>query len=88
LISFVDLAGASQDDFAASLNAGDYDRTFVVTPVAMQYTLPPAIMGCMELNWSIFPHLDLDHISESMDAGVLDGLRLGVYTLSRNCVFV
>lgn len=88
LISFVDLAGASQDDFAASLNAGDYARTFVVTPVAMQYTLPPAIMGCMELNWSTFPHLDLDHISESMNAGVLDGLRLGVYTLSRNCVFV
>lgn len=88
LISFVDLAGASQDDFAASLSAGDYDRTFVVTPVAMRYTLPPAIAGCMELNQSIFPHLDLDHISESMEIGVLDGLRLGVYTLSPNCVFV
>lgn len=42
----------------------------------------------MELNQSIFPHLDLDHIPESVNAGVLDGLRLGVYTLSRNCVFV
>lgn len=54
----------------------------------MRYTLPPAITGCMELNQTIFPHLDLDHISESIDAGVLDGLRLGLYTLSRNCVFV
>lgn len=88
LISFVDLAGASQNDFVASLSAGDYDRTFIVTPMAMRYTLSPAIKDCMELNKSIFPHLDLDHISESMDAGVLDGLRLGVYTLSRNCVFV
>ncbi|KAG1819207.1 glycosyltransferase family 22 protein [Suillus subaureus] len=88
LISFVDLAGASQDNFAASLSASDYDRTFVVTPVAMQHTLPPTITGCMELNKSIFPHLDLDHISESIDTGVLDGLRLGVYTLSPNCVFV
>ncbi|KAG1802573.1 glycosyltransferase family 22 protein [Suillus variegatus] len=88
LVSFVDLAGASQDDFAASLSADDYDRTFLVTPVAMRYTLPPAITGCMELNQTIFPHLDLDHISESIDAGVLDGLRLGLYTLSRNCVFV
>lgn len=87
LISFSDLAGASQDDFAASLSA-DYDRTFVVTPMAMRYTLPVAIMGCMELNQSIFPHLDLDHVSESIDAGVLDGLRLGVYTLSRDCVLV
>ncbi|KAG1903671.1 glycosyltransferase family 22 protein [Suillus fuscotomentosus] len=88
LVSFVDLAGASQDDFAASLSADDYDKIFLVTPVAMRYTLPPAITGCMELNQTIFPHLDLDHISESIDAGVLDGLRLGVYTLSRNCVFV
>lgn len=88
LISFIDLAGASQDDLVASLSAGDYDKTFIVTPVAMRYTLPAAIMGCMELNQSIFPHLDLDHISESIDTGVLDGLRLGVYTLSRNCVFV
>lgn len=85
LISFIDLAGASQGDFAASLSAGDYDRTFVVTPVAMQSMLPPAIMNCMELNQSIFPHLDLDHMSESMATGVLDNLRLGVYTLSRNC---
>jgi phosphatidylinositol glycan class Z len=88
LISFVDLAGASQNDFVASLSASDCDRTFVVTPVAMQHTLSPTIKDCMELNQSIFPHLDLDHISESMDTGVLNGLRLGVYTLSHNCVFV
>ncbi|KAG2159341.1 glycosyltransferase family 22 protein [Suillus bovinus] len=87
-VSFIDLAGASRDDFAASLDTGNYDRTFVVTPVAMRYTLPPTITSCMELNRTIFPHLDLDHISESMDIGVLDGLRLGVYTLSRNCIFV
>ncbi|KAG1752252.1 glycosyltransferase family 22 protein [Suillus lakei] len=88
IISYIDLAGASQDDFVASLSAGDYDRTFVVTPVAVRYTLPLAITSCMELNQHIFPHLDLDHISESMDAGLLDGLSLGVYTLSPNCVVV
>ncbi|KAG2134780.1 glycosyltransferase family 22 protein [Suillus clintonianus] len=88
MISFVDLAGASQHDFTVSLSAGGYDRTFIVTPVAMQHTLPPAITDCMELDKSIFPHLDLDHISESVDTGLLDGLRLGVYILSPACDFV
>ncbi|OJA17272.1 hypothetical protein AZE42_03048 [Rhizopogon vesiculosus] len=77
-ISFTDLAGAPQDHFTASLVASDYDRSFIVTPVAMWYTLPHAIKNCMELDKPIFPHLDLDHVSESMDAGALDGLRLGV----------
>ncbi|KAG1740454.1 glycosyltransferase family 22 protein [Suillus paluster] len=88
IISFTDLAGASQDDFVASISAGDYNRTFIVTPVAMWSTLPPALTNCMELDKAIFPHLDLDHIPESMDAGVLDGLRLGVYTLAPKCIFV
>ncbi|OAX39301.1 glycosyltransferase family 22 protein [Rhizopogon vinicolor AM-OR11-026] len=86
--SFTDLAGAPQDRFAASLVASNYDRTFIVTPVAMWYTLPHTIKNCMELEKPIFPHLDLDHVSESMDVGVLDGLRLGVYTLSPHCVSV
>lgn len=86
IISFTDLAGAPQGDLAASLAASDYDRTFVVTPVAMWYTLLPAIANCMKLDSSVFPHLDLDHVSESMGVGAFDGLRLGVYTLSPDCV--
>lgn len=88
IISFTDLAGASQGVLAASLTVGDYDRTFIVTPVAMQSTLPSAITNCMKLDKAIFPHLDLDHIAESMDVGILSGLHLGVYTLSPDCVFV
>jgi len=86
-VSFMDLAGAPQDDLVASLSGGDYNRTFIVTPVAMWSTLPPAITNYMELDKLIFPHLDLDHVLESMDAGVLDGLRLGLYTLSPDCYY-
>jgi phosphatidylinositol glycan class Z len=88
MISFSDLAGAPQRDLVESLAASDYDRTFVVTPVAIWYTLPPPIKNCMEEDKLVFPHLDLDHISESFDAGAPDGLRLGVYTLSPDCVSV
>lgn len=88
IISFTDLAGAPQGDLAASLASSEYDRTFIVTPVAMWYTLPPAMTECMKLDKPIFPHLDLDHVSESIEAGALDGLRLGVYTLISDCVSV
>ncbi|KAJ8597675.1 glycosyltransferase family 22 protein [Rhizopogon salebrosus TDB-379] len=88
MISFSDLAGAPQRDLVESLAASDYDRTFVVTPVAIWYTLPPPIKNCMEQDKLIFPHLNLDHILESFDAGAPDGLRLGVYTLSPDCVSV
>jgi phosphatidylinositol glycan class Z len=87
-ISFTDLAGAPHDEFNASLVASGYDRTFIVTPMAMWYTLLPAIADCMELDKPIFPHLDLDHVSESINSGALHGLCLGVYTLSPDCVSV
>ncbi|KAG0699424.1 hypothetical protein DFH29DRAFT_809071, partial [Suillus ampliporus] len=59
------LAGVPQDDLAASFSAGDYSRTFIVTP-ARRSGLRSAIANCMELDKPFFPHLKLVHISASL----------------------
>ena len=60
--------------------------TYLVTPFPMKASLPREITRCFHLNHRAFPHLDLDHIGESMEEGWRDGLSLGVWTVNQNCV--
>lgn len=85
-ISIVDLSGASQNELTAALSVLAFDWTYLVTPVPMYLTLPQGVSLCMTLKKRISPHLDLDHIPESVQAGGYDGLGLGIYVVDRGCV--
>jgi len=80
-ISFTDLSGASQDELITALSASSFNVTHLVTPVSMYSTLPKSISSRIALERQIFPHLDLDHVAESIQAGGYEGLSLGVYTV-------
>ncbi|KIK96891.1 glycosyltransferase family 22 protein [Paxillus rubicundulus Ve08.2h10] len=84
--SLTDLAGAPREALMAAFPTFPCNATYLVTPMAMYLTLPEEIMSCMALQRRIFPHLDLDHISESVQAGWHDGLSLGIYAVKRRCV--
>ena len=83
---FTDLSGARQSELMAALSAPSFRSTYLVTPVSMYLMLPQRISSCMVLKQRIFPHLDLDHIPESVQAGPHDGLSLGIYDIERNCI--
>lgn len=85
-ISIVDLSGAPQNELTTVLSALSFDRTYLVTPVAMYLTLPRDVSSCIALQKRIFPHLDLDHIPESIQVGWYDGLSLGIYVIDWGCV--
>ncbi|KAL4071722.1 glycosyltransferase family 22 protein [Scleroderma yunnanense] len=82
-----DLAGATQDTFLNNLLSTDPGTTiYVVTPIPMYRVLPSQVSSCFTIEKCIFPHLDLDHVQESMGTGWYDGLALGVYTVERSCI--
>ena len=87
-ISLVDLSGASENELMAALSASSFNSTYLVTPVPMYLTLTQGISSCTALKERIFPHLDLDHIPESIQAGGYDALSLGIYAIERGCMAV
>jgi len=78
-------AGASSSD-RADVPSHSKTTTYLVTPFPMKASLPREITACFYLNRRVFPHLDLDHIGESIEDGWRDGLSLGVWTVNQNCV--
>lgn len=87
-LSFVDLSGAPQNELMAALSAPYFSSTYLVTPVPMYFMFPQGISSCMTLQESIFPHLDLDHIPESIQAGGHSALSLGIYVVEKSCIAV
>lgn len=94
-VNITDLAGASTASLYQALHyVSGHDTssktsittTFLVTPFPMQAMLAVGITDCLFLDYRLFPHLDLDHIGESLDAGWVDGLSLGIWTVDRNCL--
>jgi GPI mannosyltransferase 4 len=59
---------------------------FLVTPFPMKSTLSPKMTPCLVLDHRVFPHLDLDHIGESVEAGWRDGLSLGIWRIDKDCM--
>ena len=62
------------------------ETTFLVMPFPMKSSLLPEMTACFDLDHRIFPHLDLDHIEESVEAGWRDGLSLGIWRVDKDCV--
>jgi len=101
-ISITDLAGASSSSiyrailypsndvfsFTGKPDVSSYSgaTTFLVTTFSMKALLFPEIIACISLDHRVFPHLDLDHIGESVREGWRDGLSLGIWKVDRTCV--
>ncbi|GBE83382.1 hypothetical protein SCP_0504300 [Sparassis crispa] len=60
--------------------------TFLVTPPYALQDIPVPQSSCFSMRKRVFPHLDLDHLPESLELGWKDGLSLGVYHINTACV--
>ncbi|KAF7965116.1 hypothetical protein HWV62_45559 [Athelia sp. TMB] len=73
-------------DAAASSSGETNTTTYVITTFAMKASLPPAIERCLTFEHAMFPHLDLDHIGESVKLGWKGGLSLGIWIVDMMCI--
>ncbi|EIW79621.1 glycosyltransferase family 22 protein [Coniophora puteana RWD-64-598 SS2] len=85
-LNVFDMAGTSKEDLLYTVIAEAHEDIYLVTPLAMHATLPEVAASCLALQQRIYPHLDLDHIPESIEAGWPDGLSLGAFTAERVCL--
>ena len=89
-VTIADLAGESAEglqDYILSLPDGKQDATFyLVTPPFALRGLDASFSDCFTFDKRIFPHLDLDHIPESVEMGWKDGLSLGIYIAGLDCL--
>ncbi|KAI0761331.1 Alg9-like mannosyltransferase family-domain-containing protein, partial [Trametes elegans] len=91
-IAVQDLAGASPDAALDALLAlTPYSRSLAAFLVAPFYAVQELKnMGqtgaCVNERERVFPHLDLDHIGESVQVGWRDGLSLGIFDVDVACL--
>ncbi|KAH7883031.1 glycosyltransferase family 22 protein [Phlebopus sp. FC_14] len=85
-VVLTDLAGSPQEKLIAALLSPNFDVTYLASPMAVYLTVPGEVSSCLTQQTRIFPHLDLDHIPEIVQAGWHDGLSLGIYAVDRSCV--
>ena len=90
-----DLAGASSAELydalfhrpvAGSSSKINPNISYLVAPFSMVATLPIEVVACLDINRRVFPHLDMDHLGESVDVGWKDGLSLGIWTVNQQCL--
>ncbi|KAI0329794.1 hypothetical protein GY45DRAFT_1279144 [Cubamyces sp. BRFM 1775] len=89
-VSIRDLSGASPTTIVDNLLAPVLDTfphmVLLVTPFHAVKELEAQTRTCLkELN-RVFPHLDLDHIGESVQVGWKDGLSLGIFDVDVACL--
>lgn len=91
-IRLTDLAGAPATvlevtffDVALATSPGNV-TSYLVAPFPMKAILSSTTVPCLSLEQRVFPHLDLDHIGESIEAGWVDGLSLGIWSIDMHCV--
>ncbi|EED82494.1 predicted protein [Postia placenta Mad-698-R] len=59
--------------------------SFLVAPLHATRALTKKYPGCVMLKERVYPHLSLDHISETVEVGWKDGLSLGIYVVDAVC---
>lgn len=89
-ISVQDFAGASPDAaFDALLAFVPSTKplsTVLVAPFHAVRELDKQGPDCVKERDRVFPHLDLDHIGESVQTGWKDGLSLGIFDVDVECL--
>ena len=58
----------------------------LVAPFHAVKELETVSQKCLKEINRVFPHLDLDHISESVQVGWKDGLSLGIFDVDTACI--
>ena len=58
---------------------------YLVTPEFAVRSLTASVQRCFSLEKRVFPHLDLDHVPESVEMGWAGGLSLDVYEANLAC---
>ncbi|KAI0649779.1 Alg9-like mannosyltransferase family-domain-containing protein [Trametes meyenii] len=85
-----DLSGASPDSTLDALlsptPSSNPLSTLLVTPFYSARELQKQIPGCVTERERVFPHLDLDHIGESVQVGWKEGLSLGIFDVDIVCL--
>lgn len=89
--SVADLAGRSSTDveeYLSSLRDQRPEGTilYLVTPEFAMRSLGPSMAHCFSIDKRVYPHLDLDHIPESIEVGWPSGISLGVYVANLDCI--
>ncbi|KAI0825968.1 Alg9-like mannosyltransferase family-domain-containing protein [Irpex lacteus] len=89
--SVADLAGRSSTDveeYLSSLRDQRPEGTilYLVTPEFAMRSLGPSMAHCFTIDKRVYPHLDLDHIPESIEVGWPGGISLGVYVTNLDCI--
>lgn len=59
---------------------------YLVTPDFAMRSLAQPIIQCFKIEKRIYPHVDLDHVPESVETGWPWGMALGVYVTHLDCV--
>ncbi|CDO76778.1 hypothetical protein BN946_scf184978.g7 [Trametes cinnabarina] len=90
-VTISDLAGSSPSSVIDLLVAHPISKapsrsTILVAPFHSAQGLGAELPGCLIERDRVFPHLDLDHIAESMLEGWKDGLSLGIFDVDMACV--
>lgn len=89
-ISVQDLSGASPgaalDALLAFTPSTKPLSTVLVTPFHAVRELEKRALDCVRERDRVFPHLDLDHIGESVQTGWKDGLSLGIFDVDVECL--
>ncbi|EKM57320.1 glycosyltransferase family 22 protein [Phanerochaete carnosa HHB-10118-sp] len=90
LVSIIDLAGADADEVRNALfslpSSDGTGGVYLVTPPFAVRSLDQRMSQCLKLDKRIYPHLDLDHIPESIEMGWKEGLSLGIYLAELECL--
>ncbi|KAI0634585.1 Alg9-like mannosyltransferase family-domain-containing protein [Trametes polyzona] len=87
-----DVAGTSPAlmvDSLALLTNSTFSKplsALLVAPFHAVRELDKGLRECMRERDRVFPHLDLDHIAESVQAGWRDGLSLGIFDVNTACL--
>ncbi|KAI0366536.1 hypothetical protein BV20DRAFT_641947 [Pilatotrama ljubarskyi] len=89
-VSVRDLSGASPkslvDTLLTTKSSTKPLSLLLVTPFHAVKELDAQVQGCVVERQRVFPHLDLDHIGESMEVGWRDGLSLGIFDVDMPCL--
>ncbi|KAJ8488550.1 hypothetical protein ONZ51_g3471 [Trametes cubensis] len=89
-VSIRDLSGASPATAIGSFLAPVLDThphmVLLAAPFHAVKELETASQKCLQEISRVFPHLDLDHISESVQVGWKDGLSLGIFDVDTACI--
>lgn len=85
--AIIDVAGQSQEIAMSTLSQIPMSRqVFLLTPLALESKLPSPIRDCIDLENYFFPHLDMDHLPETWEAGIPKGLSLGLWHVRTRCL--